>query len=119
MPNVVNIGPVPGDQLSLIYDKVDALLLPTLLESYSGCYMEAFSRQIPVFTSDRGFARDVCEDAAFYFDPFDPYDIISVIAFAFSDQSNLIEKVGRGLDLYGKLPSWNEIATHIIEFSRF
>ena len=35
--------------------------LPSLLESYSGAYVEAMSFGVPIVTSDRDFAREVCD----------------------------------------------------------
>lgn len=65
---IVNIGQVPLNQMSTLYKQCDALLMPTLLESFSIVYLEAMYHGLPVFTSDMWFARAVCGDAAAYFD---------------------------------------------------
>ena len=38
---IQNIGPVPMDEVPALYEQTDGLLLPTLLESFSGTYVDA------------------------------------------------------------------------------
>ncbi|HVL00842.1 MAG TPA: glycosyltransferase [Dongiaceae bacterium] len=66
---IVNIGPVPQSDLAGYYHHAHALILPTLLESFSGTYIEAMQFGIPILTSDRDFAQEVCGDLAIYFQP--------------------------------------------------
>ncbi len=66
---LINIGPVSQENLGLLYAGVDGVLLPTLLESFSGTYAEAMQFGKTILTSDRDFAREVCGPAALYFDP--------------------------------------------------
>jgi glycosyltransferase involved in cell wall biosynthesis len=91
-----NIGYVSHDMLSNVYKQNDGLFLPTLLESFSTNYIEAFNFRIPIFTSNLDFAIEVCEDSAFYFDPFDGDNIISCIINAFDDKNLIRDKVNRG-----------------------
>jgi hypothetical protein len=44
------------------YKATQALLLPTLLESFSGTYIEAMHFERPIFTSNLDFAKEVCEN---------------------------------------------------------
>lgn len=95
-----NIGYVSQDMLSKVYRQNDGLFLPTLLESFSTNYIEAFNFRIPIFTSNLDFAIEVCEDSAFYFDPFDGENIISCITNAFNDRNLINDKVNRGSLLF-------------------
>lgn len=63
------IGAIAQKRLGEFYFAADVMLLPTLLESFSGTYLEAMHLERPILTSDRDFARDVCGDAAAYIDP--------------------------------------------------
>ncbi len=65
----VNVGPVGQHELAAYYTHSAGLILPTLLESFTGTYLEAMQFKRPILTSDLDFARDVCGDAALYFDP--------------------------------------------------
>lgn len=77
--NIINVGPVPIEQGPSLYRECDAMILPTLLECFSASYAEAMAMERPIVTSDLGFARTVCDDAALYFDPMDPADIAARI----------------------------------------
>ena len=66
---IVNVGPVDQVDLASFYRNVHGLILPTLLESFSGTYIEAMQFGVPILTSNLDFAREVCGDLAFYFDP--------------------------------------------------
>lgn len=73
---VSNIGAVRYDRLSEIYRKHHGMFLPTLLESFSGNYIEAMYFEKLIFTSDKDFSREVCGDWANYFDPFSHVEIV-------------------------------------------
>ena len=89
---IVNIGPVPQKQLGSYYIASDALLLPTLLESFTGTYLEAMKFDRPVITSDLDFAREICADAALYFDPWDAVSLKDTL-IRFRDQPSLRESM--------------------------
>jgi glycosyltransferase involved in cell wall biosynthesis len=112
---LVNIGPVPMAQVPSLYGAVDGLLLPTLLESFSGTYAEAMFYRVPVFTSDLDFARDVCQEVAFYFDPKDASDIVSTISRAFQDEAALEKRRATGNELVTQMPTWHDIAARYLE----
>jgi glycosyltransferase involved in cell wall biosynthesis len=76
---ITNIGHVPLNQMKALYARCDALLMPTLLESFSIVYLEAMKHKLPIFTSKMWFAEAVCGDAAKYFKPFDANDILQTI----------------------------------------
>ena len=67
---IINVGSVYLEDIPHLYQLTDGLLLPTLLESYSGTYIEALFYEKPIFTSYFDFTKTVCKEAAFYFDPF-------------------------------------------------
>ncbi len=66
------IGRVPHAELADLYRGSAAVLLPSLLESFSATYVEAMHFGVPLVTSDLDFARDICGAAALYADPLDP-----------------------------------------------
>lgn len=105
---ITNIGQVPLNQMHSLYKRCDALLMSTLLESFSIVYLEAMHHGLPVFTSDMWFARAVCGDAAKYFDPFDAVDILRTIEAVMPHpavKSNLIEA---GARRFASFPVWKE-----------
>lgn len=71
-PHVQTRGHVSHAEFAQLYRQSDAVLLPTLLECSTAVYPEAFLAEVPLITSDRAFARELCDDAALYVDPADP-----------------------------------------------
>ena len=69
LPQVKLIGPVPPPECPSLYRECDAMFLPTLAECFSASYPEAMKMEKPIITTDLGFARSICEDAALYFEP--------------------------------------------------
>ncbi len=93
---VLNVGKVhPADGPGL-YNEVDSVFLPTLLECFSATYVEAMAMRKPILTSDLGFAKTVCDDAALYFDPTDPSDIASKIVQLYESKQLQMELIAKG-----------------------
>ena len=65
---VKNIGHVGLSEIESVYKAVDAVFMPTLLESYSATFLGAMAYKKPLLVSDRVCERNLC-DAAIYFDP--------------------------------------------------
>ena len=76
---VINVGPVDLANIASLYSQVDAVLAPTLLESYSATFIEAMRYQKPILTSNRDFSREICVDAAIYFEPLSTKAIVGAI----------------------------------------
>lgn len=68
-PAVINVGPVPPRECPALYQECDAMFLPTLAECFSASYPEAMIMEKPIVTTDLGFAKSICGDAALYFEP--------------------------------------------------
>ena len=109
---IINISPVKMKNVPSLYKQCDGLLMPTLLESFSGTYVEAMYHEIPIFTSDIDFAHDVCKTAAFYFNPLDSNSILNTIENAF--KGNVYEKTNKGLEVLTDFIGWNEVITLIV-----
>jgi len=84
-PPIVNLGPVPAAQTVALFRHCWACLFPTLLESFSGTYLEAMAAGRPILTSDRDFAREVCGEAALYFDPTNAQDVANAVLRLYRD----------------------------------
>jgi len=90
---ICNIGPVTFSAISSLYKQCDALIMPTLLESFGLTYIEAMYFNLPILTSDRDFAHDVCKDSAYYFDPLDELSILNAIDNLFLNKNLMKEKL--------------------------
>ncbi|QHS58240.1 glycosyltransferase [Chitinophaga agri] len=110
---IINKGNVRLEEIAAAYDEHDGLFLPTLLESFSGSYIEAMYFSRPIFTSDMDFAREVCRDAAYYFNPLDEEDIIYCITAAYDNRTEMARKVEAGSRIVAQSYSWEDIGRFI------
>lgn len=108
--SILNMGPVPVEQIPALYRGADALILPTLLESHSRTYLEAMHFDLPIATSDRDFAHHACRDAALYFDPLDARDVARAMARMMADAKLRGRLAENGRKIITKAPDWNDLA---------
>ena len=57
----------------------DALIMPSLAETIGLPMLEAMAAGVPVVAADRGYAHDLCGEAALYFDPLNPADLANTL----------------------------------------
>ncbi len=109
---VVNVGPLNQDQLAEYYSACDGLVMPTRLESFSGTYLESMHFGVPILTSDLDFAREVCGDAAIYFDPWNIESIKDAILRLKRDPELRKDLIAKGRarlsETFGR--TWEDIA---------
>lgn len=103
-----NVGPVSMSDVPSLYRQCDALLLPTLLESFSGTYVEAMFHGKPIFTSNYEFATDVCRNSAWYFDPLDVNDIFQCIRTAINNPGFVEQKIVVGKERLSSMLNWDQ-----------
>ena len=113
---IINLGAVPQENLVDIFMNVDGLLMPTLLESFSGSYLEAMHFKIPILTSELDFAKEVCQDAALYFDPWDCNSIKDTIVH-FRDNPEIALRLAKngGQRISNMNQTWRDVAGNILQ----
>jgi glycosyltransferase involved in cell wall biosynthesis len=116
---IVNLGRLDQPEVATVYRYSHGLLMPTLLESFSLTYLDAMQFGVPILTSDYYFAREVCADAAWYFDPLDPNAIASVIA-RFSRRSGTVSDLRGRVDATPRQDriSWNDVTDRYVAVLR-
>ncbi len=82
---IKTVGELPHADIPYLYFQADAVFLPTLLECSTAVYPESFMAGVPLATCDIDFARNLCGDAAVYFDPYRPQSAASALATLISD----------------------------------
>ncbi|HID76058.1 MAG TPA: glycosyltransferase [Planctomycetaceae bacterium] len=113
--HIVNLGPLSQEELATYFRACHALLLPTLLESFSGTYLEAMQFGLPILTSDLDFAREICGQAALYFDPWDAASLRDAVLRLKADQSLARQLVAAGRwRVQNRFRSWDEIARDLV-----
>lgn len=104
---IINVGAVNMEYVPSLYQQCDALLMPTLLESFSGTYVEAMYHKKPIFTSNYDFAIDVCKNAAVYFNPHDAEEILNVMSKVFDSERKRESMILEGTKVLNQMPGWN------------
>lgn len=113
--DVINLGPVKPEACPSLYNECDIMFLPSLAECFSASYPEAMIMQRPIITTDLSFARDICDNAALYFDPMNPVAAADAVEILIND-TNLFEKlVERGLKRLKHFNTATERAKRILE----
>lgn len=118
---VINVGSLEQSRLADFYGSCDCLVMPTLLESFSGTYLEAMYYGLPIITSDLDFAREICGPAAVYVDPRNVESIKDAVMRVQNDPQLRTQLVLRGKErLTGQFSmTWSQIAKMILsEFNR-
>jgi glycosyltransferase involved in cell wall biosynthesis len=103
--NIRNEGEIPFVEGPALYERADISFLPTVLETFSANYPEAMAMNVPIVTTDLGFARDVCQDAALYFKPDDPESAARQLHRVVRDGSLRQQLLSSGKSVLSKLPS--------------
>ena len=91
-----------------LYKSSNAMLLPTLIESFGIPYVEAMSLGVPILTSDLDFAHDVCGNAASYFDPFNAKDILNKMRDIVNNPLDTENRISNGFEKINFLPDWKQ-----------
>ena len=111
---VENKGLVRSVEIPNLYASSDILLLPSLLESYSTAYVEAMHFGVPIVTSDRGFARSVCGEAALYVDPLSADDIMGALEALSASEDLTAGLIASGHEIESAQPNWRDIVERLL-----
>lgn len=86
-----------------LYENADALFFPSIIETYGLPLKEAMNYDIKIFAANLAYAKSVCDDSAFYFNPFDSNDLEKIF------KENMDKKIERKLLNNFKEKSYLEI----------
>lgn len=112
---IQNIGYVPSDKISTVYSECDAVIQPSLFESFSSNYIEAMEYSKPLIVSDRAFSKEICGNAALYFDPSSEASMMNQITLLYQQPDIRKDLVRNGHDRLSKLDnSWNKLAENVL-----
>lgn len=99
-------------ELSMLYKKAKALVIPSFIEGFGLPALEAMANNCLVIASDIPVLHEVCEDAAVYFDPNNPNDLNEKLKDL--DSNKFQGKIGKGLVRVGQF-SWKKTAQQTLK----
>lgn len=102
---IENLGPLKLAECARAMEQSTLIIHPSLLETFSATYLEAMGVGRPLLVSDRGFARDICGDAAIYFDPTSPADAAEKALRLLSEPALRAHLVERGRLRLSRFPT--------------
>lgn len=114
-PKLHNAGVVSPSDLPELYNQCHAVLVPSLLETFTATYPEAMQMERPILTSDKEFAREVCADAALYFIPDNEHSVIRSIRELMENKQLYQDLIIRGRARLHALGTPSERARQLIE----
>lgn len=94
---VLLVGSVDQTQLEAWYRNAVAFLFPSLAEGFGYPPLEAMQRGVPVIASRAGSLPEVLGDAAAYFTPNDPEELVSRLSEVVGDGAFRAAMVSKGL----------------------
>ncbi len=123
--NIKLIGTVLPTDIKFLYEKIDIVLLLSLLESFSNNIIESWTYKRPLLISNLDWAKSICKEAAVYVDR----DDVSAIARKIKDlkdnselYNKMVESGTRELVTYPtpkqKVEQQLDFLTRIIDESR-
>lgn len=117
---VCSLGYLEKADVYTAYRQSALLVQPSLVESAPLPVAEAMLTGTPVLISNRPYAHDMCEDAAEYFDPFDPDDFAQKAASVLRDRNRRDQLGVRGKSIMKQRlqnNSYQEIANFLVEMA--
>lgn len=117
LPNVRFLGRVSDEELTRLYNQAVCFIFPSIYEGFGLPLLEAMTCGCPVLASDIPVFREVCGDAAIYFNPYDETSIRNAIAHFLSLNKEEQEKLQTAGYEHAQRYSWEQSARSIIDLS--
>ncbi|QQS52341.1 MAG: glycosyltransferase [Bacteroidota bacterium] len=114
--SAINVGNIPANRVMSLIDQCDGVILPSLVETFGLNCLETWYAEKTYFVSDLAYAREVCGNAAVYFNPLDASDILNKIVCTFGDDALLRSLKSEGQK---KIANWNPKAEYLDLFQKF
>lgn len=108
--SIIVPGFVSDAELKWLYENAECYVLPALSEGFGLPGLEAMAHGCPVASSNATCLPEVYQDAALFFDPYDPTDIAEKVAAILDNPSIARDLVSKGKKLLPKY-SWEKMAT--------
>jgi glycosyltransferase involved in cell wall biosynthesis len=114
--DIVELGTVPYALLHQVYRACDIYVTPAYAESFAHPLVEAMASGLPIVAADTAVHREICQDAAVYFQRFSAQDLADkILQIATSDRTSR-EMADRGLKRSQEF-SWQRHVDDLLELA--
>jgi glycosyltransferase involved in cell wall biosynthesis len=110
---IVELGPIPYGVLHRVYRAADVYVTPAYAESFAHPLVEALSSGLPVIASDLPVHREICEEAALYFQRFSPQELADHVVDLASSPQTATKLSLKGIER-AKAFSWKLHVEHVL-----
>lgn len=114
--SIKTVGKLEYKDIIIEYKKCHALFFPSLLESYGIPLIEAMAIGKPIFVSNLPYAKVLCNDAAYYFDPYDSKSALNCVTQIFNEDEVVVNnKIKNGFQNVLNIGSWDIFLSSVSE----
>ncbi len=108
------IGPINHAKMRKYYKEATVVFLPTMIEASTAVYPESFAAKVPLITSDKKFARELCGNAALYVDPLNVESMANGILEVIGNEKMREKMIRRGANVLKRnyptpLQKWKKV----------
>ncbi len=112
---ILFLGEVSDSKLHELYQNAIALISPSLMEGFDLPTVEAMTNNCLVLASDIPVHKEICKDAAIYFDPEREEDLISKMKQVYKNEKEMYkEKIKSGKSRASKF-NWEQMARETLK----
>jgi glycosyltransferase involved in cell wall biosynthesis len=111
---VVELGTIPYGQLHQLYSRADLYITPAYTETFAHPLVEAMSTGLPVVASDIPVHREICGEAAIYFDRFSATEIAESVSQVVASSETMKLMAASGTQR-SQMFSWTSHVKRILE----
>jgi glycosyltransferase involved in cell wall biosynthesis len=112
--NVVFLGYITDEILSLIYRKSEAYVFASLYEGFGIPPLEAMSKNVPVISSNHPCMKEILEESAYFFDGKNEESIAGAMKKVLEDEEIRKDLIEKGLQQIKKY-SWKKMSQETSE----
>lgn len=111
----VTLGRQPYESLPALYRQHDVFIFPSISETFGHPMVEALSSGLPVVVADTPVNREVCGDAALYFESLSPRSLAEAIRQLDRSPELRAELSARGRERVLRQFTWNSHVDRLVD----